>query len=113
MNLIRAYLNFKSLSLPTQWQMTKAKRAYKKDHCKCAVCGYTKNLEIHHVVPVHVDRTKALDTDNFITLCDWRNHGCHYVFGHFRNFRTKWNPNIRQFALSVSKLLSLGMPIEY
>ena len=107
MNLERAYLTFKSLSIPSQWQLTKAKRAYLKEHAECAICGHTKDLEVHHVVPVHVDASKALDHDNFITLCDWRNHGCHYVFGHFRNFRTKWNPDIRNFAELVYAKLSV------
>lgn len=102
MNLVRTYLNLKTLSIPTQWQLTKAKRAYVKEHSVCAVCGYTKNLEVHHIIPVHVDILRALDPDNFITLCDWRNHGCHYVFGHYRNFRTKWNPKIREFATMVT-----------
>ena len=104
MNITRTYLNFKALTIPTQWQMTKAKRAYKKEHAICAVCGVEKDLEVHHVIPVHVDSTKACDPDNFITLCDWRNHGCHYIWGHHRNFRTKWNPYIRSFAEMVSAL---------
>jgi len=106
MNIVKSYLNFTALSLPTQWQLTKAKRAYKKKNPVCAVCGYKKDLEIHHIVPVHVDASKALDYDNFITLCDWRNHGCHYVWGHFRNFRTRWNPDIVEFAESVNKFLT-------
>jgi len=108
MNITRVYLNISSLPLYTQWQLTKAKRVYKKEHPECAVCGHTSDLEIHHIVPVHVDPSLALDPENFITLCDWRNHGCHYVFGHFRNFRTKWNPEIRDFAITVRGFLYEG-----
>ena len=106
MNLERSYLNFKALSIPTQWQLTKAKRAYLKEHNKCAICGTNEDLEVHHIVPVHIDSRQALDPTNFITLCDWRNHGCHYVFGHFRNFKTKWNPNIREVAAAICKILN-------
>jgi 5-methylcytosine-specific restriction endonuclease McrA len=101
MNLTRAYLNFRALSIPTQWQMTKAKRAHKKKFPVCAVCGTVKDLEVHHIIPVHIDHTRACDPKNFITLCDWRNHGCHYVWGHHRNFRSKWNPYIVEFAEMV------------
>lgn len=87
--------------------MSKAKKLYVKEHNQCAVCGYKKNLEVHHVVPVHVDPTLSAKSSNFITLCDYRNKGCHNVFGHFRNFRSKWNPNIRVFALQVSSMLEL------
>jgi len=106
MNIERAYLNFTSLSLPTQWQLTKAKRQYLKEHNTCAVCGHNKDLEVHHIVPVHIDSSKAVDQDNFITLCDLGNKGCHYVFGHLRNFRTLWNPNIVEFAEVVRAMLN-------
>lgn len=103
MNLTRLILNTTSVSIPTQWQMTKAKRAYKKIHNKCELCGYTKNLEVHHIVPVHIDHTLACDPENFITLCDTRNFGCHYKWGHFHNFRSNWNPYIVEFAEWVNK----------
>jgi hypothetical protein len=99
MNLTRVYLNFTALSIPTQWEMTKAKRAYRDAHPECAICGNRKYLEVHHVIPVHVDHTLACDLDNFITLCDPKNNGCHRWFGHFGNFRSKWNLEIREFAI--------------
>ena len=107
MNIERFFINLTAVSVPTQWQMTKAKRAYKKTHPFCAVCGTTKDIEIHHIVPVHVDSSKACDPENFISLCDWRNHGCHYIWGHFRNFRSKWNPDIVEFAEGVETLRKL------
>ena len=113
MNLTRSYLNFRALSVSTQWQLSKAKKEYVKKHNTCAICGHTENLEVHHIIPVHIDTSKALDHSNFITLCDWRNHGCHYVFGHFRNFRTKWNPKIREFAKIVSDVLNENKSISY
>jgi hypothetical protein len=100
MNLTRAYLTLTSLSIPTQWQVTKAKRAYKKIHHECAICEYKKKLEVHHVIPVHVDVTLACTESNLITLC----RDCHFTFGHFHNFRKYWNPRIREFADSVNRL---------
>jgi hypothetical protein len=54
----------------------------------CAVCGSTKSLEVHHIVPFHVDPGLELREHNLITLCDglW-GLNCHFVFGHLRNWR--------------------------
>jgi len=101
MNLTRVYLNITSVSLPTQWEMTKAKRAYVKEYNKCACCGHNKTLEVHHIKPVHLFPSLACDHSNFITLC----RNCHCSFGHFRNFRTKWNPGIVVFAEEMTSLL--------
>jgi hypothetical protein len=69
-------------------------RTVRNKHLKkfptCAACGRTKNLEVHHIVPYQVDRSKELDTDNLITLCgDY----CHFVFGHFMDYKS-WNTNV-------------------
>lgn len=107
MNLERAIINLKSLSIPTQWQLTKAKREYLKTHRECAICKHIKNLEVHHIIPIHIDSSKALDPNNFITLCDSKNNGCHYIWGHFRNFRTKWNPNIIDFSNLITQYMNM------
>lgn len=56
----------------------------------CMVCNSTKNLEVHHIVPVHVDAERELDETNLITLCD---KYCHFVFGHLMNWKS-WNVEI-------------------
>lgn len=43
--------------------------AVKKTQPKCQRCGSTLKLEAHHIIPVSMDITKALDIDNGITLC--------------------------------------------
>ena len=98
MNFTTRYLTFKALSIPTQWELTKTKRAYLKDHIECAICGYKKKLEVHHVQPVHVSPELSCDQTNFIVLC----RDCHFTFGHFHNFRTYWNPNIKEFAKKIN-----------
>lgn len=40
----------------------------------CAHCGSLRKLEVHHVVPVHVDRSVALDIHNVVAVC----RECHY-----------------------------------
>jgi hypothetical protein len=108
MKITNFIISVKSIGISSQWEMTKAKRAYKKKHPKCAVCGYDKDLEVHHIVPVSVDPSLACDENNFITLCDYGNKGCHYVFGHHRNFRSKWNEYIVELAQNVRDLLDMS-----
>lgn len=58
----------------------------------CQFCGNSKNLEVHHIVPVHVDPTLELEKSNLITLCD---KNCHLLIGHLMNYKS-WNPNVIQ-----------------
>jgi 5-methylcytosine-specific restriction protein A len=66
----------------------------RKEHLKkyptCTACGSSKNLEVHHIVPVHIDPSKELDIDNLITLCS---ENCHILFGHLMYFKS-WNKNV-------------------
>jgi hypothetical protein len=59
----------------------------------CAVCGTKKNLEVHHVVPFSIDRSKELDEKNLIVLCDEH----HFLFGHLMFFAS-YNPHVREDA---------------
>lgn len=38
-----------------------------------------------------------LEQWNLITLCEKRGHDCHFVFGHFHNWRC-WNPLVKHYA---------------
>lgn len=68
----------------------------RKEHLErepaCAACGRTKDLQVHHIVPYHVDRSRECDPANLVTVCA---DPCHLVFGHFLDFR-KSNPNVRE-----------------
>ena len=46
MSLARTIINFMAMSIPTQWQLTKAKRKHVKVFNKCAVCGTEDNLNV-------------------------------------------------------------------
>ena len=59
---------------------------------KCAACGASKNLVVHHKIPVQVDPTKELDDDNFIVLCS-KPSNCHFVFGHLHSYLS-WNTDV-------------------
>lgn len=50
---------------------------------ECQACGSRNGLEVHHIIPIHVDKSKELTPTNLITLCENPATGfCHYIFGH-------------------------------
>jgi len=68
----------------------KVRDEFVKNNPKCAACGTKNKLEVHHIVPYHIDSSLELDYNNLITLC--RNH--HYTFGHFCDW-TSWNKDVQ------------------
>ena len=73
----------------SRWPKIRAE--YLSKHPWCEICGGTKDLEIHHCTPVHVDKSQELLEKNLITLCS----DDHFNFGHLRNFRS-WNEDIKK-----------------
>jgi len=53
-------------------------------------CGACKKLEVHHIVPVHLNPDLELDPENLITLCD---KYCHFIFGHLMDYKS-WNVDV-------------------
>ena len=68
---------------------TVRKEHLKKQPC-CQACGSCKKPEVHHIVPVHLNPEEELNPKNLITLCD---KYCHFIFGHFMDYRS-WNINV-------------------
>lgn len=73
--------------------------ALRKRHLKkqptCQACGKKSQLAVHHIIPLHVDKSKELDPTNLITLCE-NPHStfCHYTFGHLGISWWKYDPNV-------------------
>ncbi len=85
------------ISRSSEW--TKVREKFIKEMgAKCSVCGKTTNLEVHHIIPVHIDPSKELDMTNLIVLCENKSIFCHFVFGHFMNWKS-YNPEIRNDSL--------------
>ncbi len=72
----------------SSWRSTRNEHV--KNNPTCAACGTDKDLDVHHVVPYHVDPSLELDPNNLITLCGKR---CHYVFGHLCDWKS-WNEEV-------------------
>lgn len=60
----------------------------------CAACGGKMLLQVHHVIPFHIDPALELDASNLITLCMWKNN-CHSNIGHGDDWKC-YNPNVRE-----------------
>lgn len=74
----------------------KIRKAWLKRYPRCALCGGKEKITVHHMIPFHLNPLLELDPTNLITLCEGRKVvNCHLVFGHWGNFRTKYNPRIK------------------
>jgi len=76
-----------------QWRSISS--AYERENPKCAACGATTKLQVHHVMPFHLDPALELDVSNFVTLCMEGDNDCHLRIGHGGNFRA-YNPKLRE-----------------
>jgi 5-methylcytosine-specific restriction protein A len=73
-------------------------RAWLKDHNTCACCRTKSDLQVHHKVPFHLDRSKELDARNLITFC----RRCHLFVGHLGDWKA-FNPHVEEDAVIWAK----------
>ena len=59
----------------------------------CQACGVAKDLEVHHILPVHVGGPELPPPSGLITLC----RPCHHVVGHACDWEA-WRPDVRRLA---------------
>lgn len=80
----------------SRWPAVRA--AYLRVYPQCAVCGGTKDLEVHHIIPVNVAPYLELDADNnLIVLCGDKGRNCHFVIGHACNWQL-YRPEIVELS---------------
>jgi 5-methylcytosine-specific restriction protein A len=80
-----------------QWQAVR--KEHLKKESRCRACGKNKNLEVHHIVPVHIDPNRELDPSNLITLCSEQ---CHLMFGHLMDFKS-WNSSVVEDCYEINQ----------
>lgn len=87
----------------SQWGKVRAEHL--KNNPACAVCGNTKGVEVHHIVPFHLNPEKELDPTNLITLCrKAKCINCHLCVGHCGSFKS-YNPIVEESAKYISDML--------
>lgn len=67
----------------------KVRQKHLKKEPKCQVCGLSKKLEVHHIIPFHVAPHLELEPRNLVTLCENKKYGinCHLLIGHLGNYQ--------------------------
>jgi len=73
----------------TDYQITKAKRIYREANPRCALTGVKANVQVHHMIPVHIDRRLAACQTNLITL----SASTHFWAAHLSNYK-HYNANL-------------------
>ena len=77
----------------------KIRKAFLIQNQCCAVCGKTRSLEVHHIIPFHVRPDLELELTNLIVLCEGVTTNCHLFFGHLNNY-VSYNVAVREDALT-------------
>lgn len=82
------------------WPTVRAAHLAKENFCQA--CGGVDHLEVHHIIPVHIDPALELVESNLITLCMQSGHSCHFIFGHLFSWK-RYNKDVR---LDVAGILN-------
>jgi hypothetical protein len=61
--------------------------AHLHDNPACVICGETKFVDVHHILPVHSSPELELDFENLVTLCNENAKNHHFEIGHGGNWR--------------------------
>jgi 5-methylcytosine-specific restriction endonuclease McrA len=93
-----------SATRSSQWPKVRAEHLKNNPTCKC--CGGSKSLEVHHIMPFHLNPTLELEPSNLITLCESKERGinCHLFVGHLGNYQ-QLNKNVKKDAVAWNKKL--------
>lgn len=108
MNLLRRILAWLRKPQPVgsrrhpSWRKVRARHLAANP--ECAACGETRNVDVHHIIPVSVEPLFELDDANLITLCDETANDHHRWIGHGGNWRL-WNGNVRKDAQYFREML--------
>lgn len=80
----------KSKARSSKWDKVRDNFILKNN--KCEACGGSINLQVHHIIPYHIEESKELDDQNLITLCMGK-YNCHLHIGHGGSFKY-YNPDV-------------------
>lgn len=71
-----------------------------RDKSKCVLCGSTKRLNYHHIIPMRLYPKLVDMSENVVMLC-WY---CHYFKAHLNGNTRKINPNTAKFLIEYTGL---------
>jgi hypothetical protein len=105
-----------TIKIPNKPTQTRSKQwpAYRKKWLEhqpiCQVCNRKTKLEVHHIIPFHIDPTLELDTSNYITLCENTASCCHFVVGHCALSWLKYDPYVVHDAAIIKTMREGAKP---
>jgi hypothetical protein len=70
----------------------KAMEAYRNENPMCEWDACSTDIHVHHIIPVHVDPSRAADPSNMVSLGSKR---CHLAIGHAGSWGTRYVRNVR------------------
>lgn len=73
----------KQVTRSSGWDKVRAERIKIDGKC-CRACTKKRNLQVHHIQPVHLVPSLELDIYNTVTLCG----RCHLLIGHLDCWRS-------------------------
>lgn len=81
------------------------RRAHLAKHPACAICGSTKDREVHHIKPYTLFPDLEMEPSNLVTLCRSKNWGfnCHLAVGHGGNY-SMYNPYLLDDIASIREI---------
>lgn len=82
---------------PRSGKWNQVRQAFLRQNPFCAACGGVTKLEVHHVIPYHMDKSRELDFENMITLCMGSGR-CHLVHGHLLSWKS-YNLDVKMDAV--------------
>lgn len=83
-----------------QWK--NVRKNFLAQNKKCSACGSSNDLEVHHIIPVHINPHLELDTSNLIVLCS---KSCHLLIGHLMDWKS-WNIDVINDCKNLSSKIS-------
>lgn len=84
---------FSLLSRSGRWASVRRKHLVLEPVCQS--CGRDKEVEVHHVLPIHAGG-EELEEENLISFC----RDCHFVVGHACDWKA-WRADVRRIAMQM------------
>lgn len=85
------------------------RKIYIKNKPYCEACGHAtlSQLQVHHIIPIKSNKSRYLDLDNLITLCNHHGNNCHLKIGHLGDYVRRWNPDAKKDAKKFRTMLDI------
>lgn len=99
-NLLSKFINqFSNFDANRSKEWSKVRKQHLENYPECQCCGRKDDLDVHHIVPVHVNPSLELNDSNLITLCS---KYCHFSIGHLMDWKS-WNEDVVLDAAKLNK----------